>query len=392
MGASITVPYTPDTDAVTLVKFTLCKNSKKLCDLKFYVEGATRPSQDNTEPFSAEENALLDEEEKAPKYSGDIKMRINKNVTGLRWVTCFSDDQAVEDQPAPIDGKLPIQKLANTLRMEDLLGDFEPQKKFYQIHLPSFELPPGFTSNNKSWSIWAYMVDGNDRVHLRSCMRVSISERMQQPPLPPASPQKPTGPRLVTRHDSNYDVVSLNSADGDQPDERATTIDEVPPTEQQPASEPPPGPVSCKCQDHYSIGFLDTTFNMSLKKMYETLFSSNPAELMALYQSLNYKDISMKPWKPDGTRETNFTLPLNAPIGPKQAKAMNKESIDWKENNQCFSVEIVAQTPDVPYGECFTTCTRYCVMAASGSAVRVVITGEVKFVKSTIMRAMIARS
>ena len=60
-----------------------------------------------------------------------------------------------------------------------------------------------------------------------------------------------------------------------------------------------------------------------------------------------------------------------------------------REERSAYVVEMVTSTPDIPYGDCFTTETRYCITWVDRNCCRLIISSGVTFLKYTMMKAII---
>ncbi len=60
-----------------------------------------------------------------------------------------------------------------------------------------------------------------------------------------------------------------------------------------------------------------------------------------------------------------------------------------KNSDSLQVIEITAVTPSIPYGDCFSTQTRFCITQVSENACHLIISNEVVFQKSTLLRSLI---
>ena len=100
-------------------------------------------------------------------------------------------------------------------------------------------------------------------------------------------------------------------------------------------------------------------------------------------------DISHTPWHDDPdenfgrVREVNYTVPLNAPFGPKSSQTLEKQMC-YKQSQPGILYVIDAEcTPSgIPYADAFYVMNRYCLTRVSKEKSRLRVTSEVKYRKS----------
>ena len=82
-------------------------------------------------------------------------------------------------------------------------------------------------------------------------------------------------------------------------------------------------------------------------------------------------------------RELTYTVPLNAPFGPKQSHTVEKHSC-YKQSQPGVIYVIDAEcTPmGIPYADSFSVLNRYCLTRVSKETSRLRVTSEVKYKKS----------
>ena len=95
------------------------------------------------------------------------------------------------------------------------------------------------------------------------------------------------------------------------------------------------------------------------------------------------------PWKDDPdenigrVREVKYTIPINAPFGPKSSNTVEKHMC-YKSSQPGVMYLIDAEcTPlGIPYADAFYVINRYCLTRVSKEKCRLRVTSEVKFRKS----------
>lgn len=105
------------------------------------------------------------------------------------------------------------------------------------------------------------------------------------------------------------------------------------------------------------------------------------------------KDLTTSNWTKDGeeyTRTIEYSHPVNAPLAPPMARA-RKEQRYRRFGDHGISIETDTYVDDVPMTDCFYVTDRLLV-AATDKAVSVSAQFDIRFVKSTMFRAIIANT
>ena len=100
-------------------------------------------------------------------------------------------------------------------------------------------------------------------------------------------------------------------------------------------------------------------------------------------------DVSVVPWRDDPdenigrVRDVTYTVPLNAPFGPKSSQTLEKQMC-YKQSKPGILYVIDAEcTPTgIPYADAFYVVNRYCLTRVSKGKSRLRVTSEVKYRKS----------
>ena len=102
-----------------------------------------------------------------------------------------------------------------------------------------------------------------------------------------------------------------------------------------------------------------------------------------------FSDVSVVPWRDDPdenigrVRDVTYTVPLNAPFGPKSSQTLEKQMC-YKQSKPGILYVIDAEcTPTgIPYADAFYVVNRYCLTRVSKTKSRLRVTSEVKYRKS----------
>lgn len=88
----------------------------------------------------------------------------------------------------------------------------------------------------------------------------------------------------------------------------------------------------------------------------------------------------------------SYIKPLSASIGPKQTKCELTDEMIHLDYNDYVSMLTTTRTPDVPSGGVFAVKTRTCLMWASRTSTRIVVTTTVEWTGRSFIKGIIERS
>ena len=99
--------------------------------------------------------------------------------------------------------------------------------------------------------------------------------------------------------------------------------------------------------------------------------------------------MSLTPWRDDPdenigrVREVNYTVPLNAPFGPKSSLTLEKQMC-YKQSQPgiLYVIDAECVPSGIPYADAFYVVNRYCLTRVSKEKSRLRVTSEVKYRKS----------
>ena len=187
-------------------------------------------------------------------------------------------------------------------------------------------------------------------------------------------PEKPATRKIST-------ALSPNMTAADSPKELAGSPG--------PADFPgPPTHAPTDCGDapsHYEKILGDEIIAAPLGKVYTLLFGPASPGWMSKWLATDQKctDIQMDDKKgltlDNRNRTYTYIKPLNGSIGPRQTKCVTTEMVEQIDLEKSVNLSVSTTTPDVPYGNLFTTKTKYCLSWAENNATRVQITNTVEW-------------
>ncbi|EPB93087.1 hypothetical protein HMPREF1544_00161 [Mucor circinelloides 1006PhL] len=155
----------------------------------------------------------------------------------------------------------------------------------------------------------------------------------------------------------------------------------------------------CECStnnEHYPNVVMDQVYNSTLEKIYNIIFDS---EFMKKFLVDNQKstELEMGEWKKgegnvEYVRELSYIKPLGGAIGPKQTKCYITQEVLHQDIQKYVTVLTTTSTPDVPSGSSFSCKTRTCFTWAGKGKVRVLVTVQVEFTKSSWLKSTIEKA
>lgn len=105
--------------------------------------------------------------------------------------------------------------------------------------------------------------------------------------------------------------------------------------------------------------------------------------------------------KPYPTLNLKYTIPITNNLGmalisitmhlvkKKETECYESIRILYSKDCSVHVVEVIAQTPSVPFGDCFYTLVRYCITAAGVSKCNIFLTSTIIFCKQTFMKPIL---
>eukprot|EP00054_Salpingoeca_dolichothecata_P027024 m.195876 g.195876 ORF g.195876 m.195876 type:complete len:802 (-) comp25837_c0_seq1:107-2512(-) len=143
-------------------------------------------------------------------------------------------------------------------------------------------------------------------------------------------------------------------------------------------------PVTCPCPSHEGKQLLDTIVPCSLEVLVRLIFTEHEF-FRSFLKRMKISELTAEDWGKDaeGTpkRQLNYTLALSYPIGPKTTAASETQWHRVRSTAEVHIFEAEVRTPNVPYGDNFYTCTKYCMTFQSPKETRLKVHAQVKYRK-----------
>ncbi|KAI8371115.1 hypothetical protein BD560DRAFT_396156 [Blakeslea trispora] len=155
----------------------------------------------------------------------------------------------------------------------------------------------------------------------------------------------------------------------------------------------------CECGQsgsHYPNVVMDQVYSGNLEKMFDMLFVNSFMKDF-LVDNQKSTELEMGEWKKgDGdilkVRELSYIKQLGGAIGPKQTKCYITQELLHHDLDNFISVLTTTSTPDVPSGSSFSCKTRTCLTYAGKGKVRLTVTVQVEFTKSSWLKSTIEKA
>ncbi|KAJ3249294.1 SNF1-interacting protein [Chytriomyces hyalinus] len=178
-----------------------------------------------------------------------------------------------------------------------------------------------------------------------------------------------------------------------------------------PEDTPPPSTnPSCECPpaDHHEVKDQEFSLNIPAKRAFELIFSNDRPETNQLWSKLfasrNETNVVSEAWVEPSTgtvlgdapagaiasKSLNYIMPMNNPMV--KLKEVGVESIFYLIKRVEYFVYVVEKrgcTPAAPYGDNFTTITRYCITWTGKNSCKISMYSGVKFFKSPMVKGII---
>lgn len=155
----------------------------------------------------------------------------------------------------------------------------------------------------------------------------------------------------------------------------------------------PTSPVSCECVDHLEKVDIDTTVLAKPKDVFELLFGSESVPFWEEMDKLRGEfDRKEGEWTDDTlpTKEVSYMMRLDNPmLKTKEFEVKTRYTTVRTVKGSLYVIDTKSITPDVPYGDCFSSDTRFCITWIDEKSCRVLISNAVPFQKSTVMKSLI---
>jgi len=143
---------------------------------------------------------------------------------------------------------------------------------------------------------------------------------------------------------------------------------------------------TCACVSHYDNEHLNQEFDLSIEKLYKSLFNDESVVQSKMRALLKAEDYEATSWhdSEEGASERTLTyrVPLNANLGPKWAEVIEKQVLTTTSvATKCYVINCEVTNPNVPYGDKFNIVKRYCLTRGRDNTCKLRLTSDVQYKK-----------
>lgn len=128
-----------------------------------------------------------------------------------------------------------------------------------------------------------------------------------------------------------------------------------------------------------------------LGTVFSLLFGDDTSYLKKIIEKQKNFDLSEIPKFTDGTRQYEYTKPLGAAIGPKQAKCYITENVEEKDFNSHVLVRQTSKCPDVPFGNNFAVNTKVYLSWGDNNSTDVFVVTNIAWSSKTLLKGTIEK-
>lgn len=135
----------------------------------------------------------------------------------------------------------------------------------------------------------------------------------------------------------------------------------------------------------------DVDIPAPLGTTYQLLFGDDTSYYKRIIEKQKNFNISEIPKFENGSREYIYTKPLNASVGPKQAKCFITENIEHMDTGSYISVKQTSKCPDVPFGSSFVVNTRIFLSWTDHNTTNLLVITNIVWSSKTLLKGTIEK-
>ncbi|AQZ16334.1 YSP2 (YDR326C) and YHR080C [Zygosaccharomyces parabailii] len=134
-----------------------------------------------------------------------------------------------------------------------------------------------------------------------------------------------------------------------------------------------------------------TNIPAPLGTVYCLLFGDDTSYLKKILEKQKNFDLSEIPKLTEGSRQYEYTKPLGAAIGPKQAKCYITETVEEKDFNSHIVVKQTSKCPDVPFGNNFAVNTKIYLSWGDNNSTNIFVVTNIMWSSKTLLKGTIEK-
>ncbi|KAM4652475.1 protein Aster-A isoform 2-T2 [Discoglossus pictus] len=141
---------------------------------------------------------------------------------------------------------------------------------------------------------------------------------------------------------------------------------------------------------------INAVYHISAERLQNALTSDT--RFMSDFMELRkFTDVILNPWVRDSSgkqsRVINYTIPINNPLGPKSAPAVETQT-QYGQRGSVWVMDTQVVTQGIPYQDYFYTCHRFCISSVARNKARLRVSSEICYRKQpwSLVRAIIEKN
>ncbi|XP_053547256.1 protein Aster-A [Bombina bombina] len=158
---------------------------------------------------------------------------------------------------------------------------------------------------------------------------------------------------------------------------------------------------SCPAKDTLSADLsgrlhINAVYHISAERLQQAL-TSDTVFMNEFMAQRKFTDVLMSPWVRENsgkqTRVINYTIPINNPLGPKSAPAVETQAV-YSQRGSVWVMEAQVVTQGIPYQDYFYTAHRYCIFTVAKNKSRLRVSSEICYRKQpwSLVKAIIEKN
>ncbi|XP_073457763.1 protein Aster-A isoform X3 [Aquarana catesbeiana] len=141
---------------------------------------------------------------------------------------------------------------------------------------------------------------------------------------------------------------------------------------------------------------INAVYHVSADRLQHAL-ASDTRFMSEFMEHRKFTDVIVNPWERDSsgrqTRVLNYTIPINNPLGPKTAPAVETQTL-YNLKGSVYVLDTQVITQGIPYQDYFYTAHRYCIFSVAKNKARLRVSSEICYRKQpwSLVRAIIEKN
>ncbi|XP_072282650.1 protein Aster-A isoform X2 [Pyxicephalus adspersus] len=141
---------------------------------------------------------------------------------------------------------------------------------------------------------------------------------------------------------------------------------------------------------------INAVYHVSAERLHHAL-AFDTRFMSEFMEHRKFTDVIVNPWERDSngkqTRVLNYTIPINNPLGPKTAPAVETQTL-YNLKGSVFVLDTQVITQGIPYQDYFYTAHRYCISGMAKNKARLRVSSEICYRKQpwSLVRAIIEKN